>query len=216
MPPVRVLLGVGAVSLMLASSASEAGTVVVRSPARAAVAHSNRVVVGAPVLAREPSVFPQPVDPWKFWPPRTFSTRHGALPFDSSLVFPGTVVGSGVVVAATPSYVYDQAPVVTGGAASVPTIVEYPTGWYQLRGDGVTTPYVWIWIPKPPPAPSQPPAVIPPVPPPPVGSLTPETGSDPSPRRKGLFRWVDEEGIAHWTDQRESIPPRYRAQAESR
>ena len=216
MPPVRMLFGVGVVSLMLASSASEAGTVAVRSSPRA-VAHSNRVMAGAPVLAREPSAFPQPVDPWKFWPPRTFSPRHGASPFDSSLVFPETGVGSGVVVAAAaPSYMYDQAPVVTGGGAPVPSVVEYPTGWYQLRGDGVTTSYVWVWIPKPPPAPSQPPAVIPPVPPPPIGSLTPETGSDRSPRRKGLFRWVDEEGIAHWTDQRESIPPRYRAQAESR
>jgi len=170
MPPVRVLFGVGAVSLMLASSASEAGTVVVRSAPRAAV-HTNRGVVGAPFVAREtfvtrePSVFPQPVDPWKFWPPRTIAARHGALPLDSSLVFPGTVVGSGIVLAATPSYVYDQPPVVTGGAASVPTIVEYPTGWYQLRGDGMTTPYVWVWIPKPPPIPSQPPAVVPPVPP---------------------------------------------------
>jgi len=210
MPPVRVLLGVAGIGLMLASSASEAGTVVVRSSPRTAVVHPNRVLVGAPFVAREASVFPRPVDPWKFWPPGTVATRHGALPFGSSLVFPGTI-GTGVVLATTPSYVYDQSPVVTGGAPPVPTIVEYP-----LRGDGVTTPYVWVWIPKPPPVPSQPPAVIPPVPPPPVGSFTPEGGSDPSPRRKGLFRWIDEEGIAHWTDQRESIPPRYRAQAESR
>jgi hypothetical protein len=219
MPPVRVVLAVGAVSLMLTSSASEAGTVGARSASR--TVHPNRVVVGAPFVVREPfisrelSVFPRPVDPWRFWPPGTVATRHGVSPFGSSLVFPGTI-GSGVVVATTPSYVYDQAPVVTGGTASVPTVVEYPTGWYQLRGDGVTAPYVWVWIPKPPPAPSQPPAVIPPVPPPPVGSLTPEGGSDQSPRRKGLFRWIDEEGIAHWTDQRESIPQRYRAQAESR
>jgi len=60
------------------------------------------------------------------------------------------------------------------------------------------------------------PAMIPPVPPPPVASLIPDGTTDSSPRRKGLFRWVDDEGVAHWTDQRESIPRRYRAQAESR
>ena len=216
MPPVRVLLGVAGVSLMLASSASAGGTVVVRSSPRSVVVHPNRVV-GAPVVVRpEPSVFPRTVDPWRFWPPGTVVTRHGGVPFGSALIGPSypAIVGSGPVLAANAPYVYEQPSVVTGGA--VPSLLEYPTGWYQLRGDGVTTPYVWVWIPKPPPAPMQPPAMVPPVPPPPVGSLIPEGLSESSPRRKGLFRWIDEEGVAHWTDQRESIPRRYRAQAESR
>src|SRR5213593_1512089 len=137
MPPVRVLLGVAGIGLMLAASASEAWTVVVRSSPRAAV-HPNRFVVAAPVGVRsEPPLFARPVDPWRFWPPGTIVTRHGASPFGSSLVFPGTI-GSGVVVASTPQYMYDQVPVVPGGAAQVPTIIEYATGWYQLRGDGVT------------------------------------------------------------------------------
>ena len=63
MQPVRELFGVGAVSLMLASSAPEAGTVVVRSSPRTAVVHPNRVVIGAPFVAREAGVFPRPVDP---------------------------------------------------------------------------------------------------------------------------------------------------------
>jgi len=202
MPPVRALFGAVAVSLTLASSAS-AGGFVVRSAPHTVGVHPNRFVVAAPVGVRsEPPLFARPVDPWRFWPPGTIVTRHGASPFGSSLVFPGTI-GSGVVVASTPQYMYDQVPVVPGGAA-------------QVRGDGVTMPYVWVWIPKPPPAPSQPAAVIPPVPPPPVASLIPDGTTDSPPRRKGLFRWVDEEGVAHWTDQRESIPQRYRAQSESR
>src|SRR5262249_1594048 len=96
---------------------------------------------------------------------------------------------------------------------STPTLIEYSTGWYQLRGDGMTSPYVWVWIPKPPPPPvAQPLPTVPPVPPPPVASLAPEP---PAPRQ-ALYRWVDDEGVAHWTDQRDGIPQRYRAQAERR
>jgi len=38
-----------------------------------------------------------------------------------------------------------------------PTVVEYPHGRYELRGDGVRTAYQWVWIPKPPPPPAAPP-----------------------------------------------------------
>jgi len=217
MPPVRVLLGVAGIGLMLAASASEAGTVAVRSSPRGVV-HPNRAFVGSPLVLRpESSVFPRPVDPWRFWPPGAIVSRHGGVPFGSSLVLPSypAIIGSGPVLAANAPYAYDPAPVVPGGGAPVPTLIEYPTGWYQLRGDGMTTPYVWVWIPKAPPAPM--PAMIPPVPPPPpVASLGPDSTTDSSPRRKGLFRWIDDEGVAHWTDQRDSIPQRYRAKAESR
>jgi len=72
----------------------------------------------------------------------------------------------------------------TGGrvvmlAAPTVTVVNYPTGQYQLRGDGVTVPYYWAWVPSqvyiaapPPPAvpaaPDMPPAGSPPPPPPPT------------------------------------------------
>src|SRR5438034_3883397 len=100
MPPVRALFGAVAVSLTLASSAS-AGGFVVRSAPHTVGVHPNRFVVAAPVGVRsEPPLFARPVDPWRFWPPGTVVTRHGASPFGSSLVFPGTI-GSGVVVAST-------------------------------------------------------------------------------------------------------------------
>ena len=216
MPPVRALFGAVAVSLTLASSAS-AGGFVVRSAPHTVGVHPNRFVVAAPVGVRsEPPLFARPVDPWRFWPPGAIVSRHGGVPFGSSLVLPSypAIIGSGPVLAANAPYVYDPAPAVPGGGATVPTVIEYPTGWYQLRGDGMTTPYVWVWIPKAPPAPM--PAMIPPVPPPPVASLLPDSTTDSTPRRKGLFRWIDDEGVAHWTDQRESIPQRYRAKAENR
>lgn len=57
-----------------------------------------------------------------------------------------------------PSYAYpaypSQPPVVQ---SPVPTVVQYPHGRYELRGDGVTVAYRWVWIPNPPPPPPPPP-----------------------------------------------------------
>jgi hypothetical protein len=73
----------------------------------------------------------------------------------------------------------------TGGhvvmlAAPTVTVVNYPTGRYELRGDGVTVPYYWAWVPAqayiaapPPPAvpaaPDMAPVGSPPPPPPAAG-----------------------------------------------
>jgi hypothetical protein len=43
-------------------------------------------------------------------------------------------------------------------ASASPTVVYYPHGRYELRGDGTTTPYQWVWIPNPPAAPPAEPA----------------------------------------------------------
>lgn len=42
----------------------------------------------------------------------------------------------------------------------MPTVIQYPHGRYELRGDGTTTLYHWVWIPNPPPPP---PAAAPPI-----------------------------------------------------
>jgi len=42
-------------------------------------------------------------------------------------------------------------------ALTQPRVIQYPHGRYVLEGDGVVTPYKWVWIPNPP------------IPPPPVG-----------------------------------------------
>src|SRR5574337_1265142 len=49
-----------------------------------------------------------------------------------------------------PVYTVPSQVVVT---APMPTVVQYPHGRYELRGDGVTIPYQWVWIPNPPPPP---------------------------------------------------------------
>ncbi len=84
----------------------------------------------------------------------------------------------GVVVAGPPVYpvypvyvtrpvyygeVYVLAPAVIQAPSPYPTVIQYPHGRYELRGDGVRAPYQWVWIPNPPP----PPPVGPPPPAPP-------------------------------------------------
>ena len=48
-------------------------------------------------------------------------------------------------------------------ASAQPRVIQYPHGRYVLQGDGVVTPYKWVWIPNPPIPP--PPAGPPPAPP---------------------------------------------------
>ena len=92
-----------------------------------------------------------------------------------------------------------------------PDVIEYPTGRYELRGDGINTPHVWVWIPNPPPPPESAPAG-------PTGtrgapSPPPWASEAASPRRSQLYRWVDEQGVVHLTDNPESVPPQYRKPA---
>jgi hypothetical protein len=84
-------------------------------------------------------------------------------------------------------------------APPAPSVVEYPTGRYELRGDGLAVPYAWVWIPNPPPGP-------------PPGAGSP-AGDRPA---RQLYRWTDEEGTEHWTDRREAVPARYRTPDEVR
>jgi hypothetical protein len=50
-------------------------------------------------------------------------------------------------------------------AAPTATVVQYPTGRYELRGDGITAPYYWLWIPAPVVVAAPGPVVAPPLPP---------------------------------------------------
>lgn len=96
-------------------------------------------------------------------------------------------------------------------APTRPGVIEYPTGRYELRGDGISTPYVWVWIPNPPLPPASAPEwptaarAEPPVP--------PGASEAPSPRRSQLYRWVDEQGVVHLTDNPETVPAQYRKPA---
>jgi hypothetical protein len=90
-------------------------------------------------------------------------------------------------------------------------VIEYPTGRWELRGDGLTIPYRWVWIPNPPSAPplSTPPSGEPVTPAPPV-STRPEP-----PGNTKIYRWTDGQGVLHLTDRLDTIPERYRAQARA-
>jgi hypothetical protein len=84
----------------------------------------------------------------------------------------------------------------------------YVGGCYRLQGDGMSAPFRWVWIPtvpEPPPAPPTAPPAAAPAP----GAPAP---ADPTASRptQQLYRWVDEQGIANWTNNREAVPERYR------
>jgi len=93
-----------------------------------------------------------------------------------------------------------------GGAVSAPpaapSVIEYATGRYELRGDGMTAPYTWVWIPNPPPGPPGAP---------PTGG--PASG-EPSSRHGQVYRWTDDQGVMHMTDRWEVVPEQYRGQAK--
>jgi hypothetical protein len=151
---------------------------------------------------------------------RPFGTRpFVAHPFPHRRFVPFGVIASPVIVYAPPPVVYSAPPVFytpppTRGPVAVaptpppmPTVVQYPTGRYELRGDGVTTPYVWVWIPNPPSAPPPPPA------PPSELPAPPAPTSDPPPvRNSQLYRWTDERGAVHWTDRWDAVPEQHRTQ----
>src|SRR5262245_19978811 len=103
-----------------------------------------------------------------------------------------------------------------GGSISIaptpqaaPDVIEYPNGRHELRGDGVTTPYRWVWVPYPPPPP--PPQTAPPTAPPSATESSP--AREPS-RPVAVYRWTDEDGGVHWTDRLENVPARHRQQAK--
>jgi hypothetical protein len=161
-----------------------------------------------------PSVFPTTVDPWKFWGAKGAHRHHRFFKkpgFTSGVVFGGGLVyWPPVVYETAETVVYTPAPAAAYSApAPVPRVIEYPAGWYELHGDGVTSAYQWVWIPKPP------------APPPPPEAAPPPTPSPQPPAREGrtigqIYRWTDEQGVTTFTDRLENVPERYRPRAEPR
>jgi hypothetical protein len=136
-------------------------------------------------------------------------------PYFPTYAAPSVVVSTPVVVyAAPPVYSAPQyyAPPVAysaPAAPAMPRVVEYPGGRYELRGDGVSSPYSWVWIPDPPAAPPPPPAPAPPASTAPEPSLALRVAGP----RATAYRWTDETGVTTWTDNLEKVPARFRAQA---
>jgi hypothetical protein len=142
-----------------------------------------------------------------------FLYTPGALYGSSIDPAPPTVIVSPVIHAAPTVYVYQ--PSTASGASPVsapplaesplPRVVEHPTGRYELRGDGGESPYVWVWIPHPPPVP---PAASPSSPAePPAGQARPAPPS-------ATYQWTDEEGTTFMTNRLEKVPHRYRSRVQ--
>lgn len=158
-----------------------------------------------------------------FMPPPRFSKRGRAAggypigaygaPFyygsslGDPLLYDTSVYAPDPVYTAPPVYVPVVVPVASSAlpaAPARPSVIEFPEGRYELRGDGVSTPYSWVWIPNPPAAP-------------PASSSPPTAPSagDRSPvRRSQLYRWVDEQGVMHLTDNADTVPEQFRKEAK--
>src|SRR3989454_9783710 len=164
MKPARPLLVLAAVGLILMPSSALAGgrggvvviaprsSVVIGSPSTVGVRTTPRIFV-----PRTGGVFVTGTSPHHFFP-HQFFPRFGTGGIVSSPFFPvsspffPTVASAPPAIESSPPGVYAHPPPSVSVALSplpTPTVIEYPTGWYQLRGDGVTTPYAWVWIPKP-------------------------------------------------------------------
>lgn len=96
-------------------------------------------------------------------------------------------------------YAAPSATVSVAPARPTPNVVQFATGRYELRGDGVSVAYAWVWIPNPPTAPPQ--------------AALPSTPSG-APRVSPVYRWIDEQGVAHATDRLGAVPERYRSQVK--
>jgi len=91
---------------------------------------------------------------------------------------------------ASPAYVRQT---YAAPAPAQPTVIQYPGGRYELRGDGIATAYQWVWIANPtnlPPPPGTPPAYSAPAP---TYSAPPahvhQTYAAPAPAQPTVFQY---------------------------
>jgi hypothetical protein len=100
------------------------------TPARALAGSATDVALGLSAFAVFNQLWPQLTGPRSVSGPQ----YPGVI---APVVAPG-VPAAGVMAAPTLTY---------------PTTIAYPHGHYELRGNGVTIPYYWVWVPTVPPAP---------------------------------------------------------------
>ncbi len=203
----------------------------VKAPGAVATGHPRHPFAAVQRIPHAPpSVFPTVVDPWRFWGvPQRFphhGFRHG-VPFagfgyGSSIgyavpaVYGYASAGYGSPDVYPPPDVYGPISAVTTLSAAMPRVVEYPGGRYELRGDGISVPYVWVWIPNAPLGPPPTPAASPAPPALEPSSSAPVAERASRPHRTRIYRWTDDQGVVNLTDDLESVPERYRTQARAR
>ena len=68
---------------------------------------------------------------------------------------PPAYYGQSPTYGAPVGYASPAATVSVAPAQPTQNVVQFATGRYELRGDGVSMPYRWVWIPNPPTAPPQ-------------------------------------------------------------
>ncbi len=167
--------------------------------------HRGGVVVVSPVVVG-------PVIAHPFFP-RPFFSPLFVRPFVPFGVVTSTVVVYNPppvvyppppVVYAPPPGAYYAAPAVAPAPPPMPTVIQYPHGRYELRGDGVTTPYTWVWIPNPPPPP----------PPPATPPAEPHSMPAPAPAPGQIYSWTDAQGVTTWTNRVDKTPDGARAPAK--
>ena len=151
--------------------------------------------------------------------PHHFVSRFGTPVIVTRPFFPIVVSVPPAIVYSPPVIGVQPTPIGAPSPLPMPALNEYPTGWYQLRGDGMTTPYVWVWISKPPPPPTEAPPATPLAPSSPPSQAPREPWSmlplqQSSTSSGTLYRWIDEQGVENWTDRYDTIPERYRVQAQ--
>ena len=104
---------------------------------RPAYATYPTVVVEQPIVIERPVVVQRPVYTTTYYAP------SAPYPYASQILSSQVVVVQPAPPPPPPSH---------------PTVVQYPHGRYELRGDGIHTAYQWVWIPNaPPPPPAAPP-----------------------------------------------------------
>jgi len=80
-------------------------------------------------------------------------------PYYYPVYYPAPVVYTAPAPAPVPAPTYTQPP-----PPQVEREVVFAEGRYLLQGDGVSTPYKWVWVPNPPAPPPGPPPSAPPQP----------------------------------------------------
>ena len=152
---------------------------------------------GVGVVAAAPFAYSAPY----YYPPDYYPPYYQQSYYD-----PPVSYGAPAAYGAQPSGTVAVAPA-PPQSPPAPTVVEFSTGRYELRGDGVSAPYTWVWIPN---APTAPPAA------PSAPPVDPGSGSSQAPPRVGhLYRWTDSKGVIYWTDRLDAVPEQYRSRVKA-